>query len=183
MTMSFAREGRRIIWTGLPVPPRSARMLACTGIDLMDDLLDEFSSLFIEPHRLPPVRELCHRIHLKKGADAVVVQLYHYAQLQKDELKCQCADMLQQGTIRRSTSAFSSPVLLVKKSDGSWRFCVDYRALNEKTIKDKFHIPVVDELLDELHGAKFFTKLDLRSGYHQVLMHSDDIGKTTFRTH
>jgi hypothetical protein len=108
---------------------------------------------------------------------------YRYLATHKDELEQQCATMLDQELIRWSSSVFSSPVLLVKKADGSWCFCIDYRALNAITIKDAFPVPVVDELLDKLHGTKFFTKLDLCLGYHQVRMSPADIAKTAFCTH
>lgn len=89
---------------------------------------------------------------------------YQYSPLHKDEIKKQVKELLASGMIVPSNSPFASPVLLVQKKDGTWSFCVDYRKLNSLTIKNRFPIPVIDEILDELAGTKFFTKLDMRAG-------------------
>lgn len=120
----------------------------------------------LKPKQLPPGRELDHYINLKEGTEPINVWPYRYAYFQKAKIEKQVQDMLKLGLIRYSTSPLSSLVLLVKKKYGTWHFCTDYRALNVITIKDKFPIPTVDDIFDELYGLAFFTKLDLRSSYH-----------------
>lgn len=146
-------------------------------------LLTEFSTLFDEPKGLPPQRSFDHAIDLIPGATLVNIRPYRYNPAQKDEIEAQVADMLAQGIIQISRSPFASPVLLVRKKDGEWRFCIDFRHLNAITVKNRYPLPIIDELLDELQGAKWFTSLDLRAGYHQIRMRPSDEAKTAFKTH
>lgn len=146
-------------------------------------LLANFSHVFESSTILPPRRFHDHSIPLQPNTGPVSVWPYRYPYYQKYENGKIVQELLQSGLIRPSNSPFSSPILLVKKADGGWQFCVDYRALNNITIKDKCPIPVIDELLDELHSAKFYSKLDLRSRYHQIWVKEEDIQKPTFQTH
>lgn len=146
-------------------------------------LLTKYSNLFQTPTTLPPPRPTDHSIHLEPNSKPVNVHPYRYPYSQKREIERQVDDMLRRQLIRPSRSPYSSPVLLVKKKDGTWRFCVDYRALNSITVKDRFSLPTIDELLDELGNSSWFSKMDLAQGFHQIRMEEHDISKTAFRTH
>lgn len=129
-------------------------------------ILDRYPEVLQPPTELPPSRPCNHAIPLIPGAQPVLIRPYRYPPALKDEIEKQISDMLSQGLIRPSSSPFSSPVLLVKKKDGSYRFCVDFRQLNAITAKSKFPVPVFDQLIDELSSASWFSTLDLRAGFH-----------------
>ncbi|XP_019423050.1 PREDICTED: uncharacterized protein LOC109332520 [Lupinus angustifolius] len=129
-------------------------------------VLQTFDSIFQTPTTLPPHRPHDHHIPLLPNSSPVNIKPYRYPHSQKEIMTSMLHDMLKTGIVVPSTSPFSSLVLLVRKKDETWRFCVDYRALNSVTIPDRFPIPTIDELLDELGGATIFSKIDLRSGYH-----------------
>lgn len=137
-------------------------------------LLDEFDDLLQATDSLPPSRQCNHSIPLIPGSQPFYIRPYRYPPALKDEIERQVQEMLSQGLIQPSSSMFSSPVLLVKKKDLSYRFCVDFRKLNSMTIKSKYPVPVIDQHLDELHHASWFTKLDLRAGFHQILLQAGD---------
>ncbi|KAL4377959.1 hypothetical protein GQ457_02G031060 [Hibiscus cannabinus] len=146
-------------------------------------LLTEFASVFDVAQCLPPQRDTHHAIHLDPSSKPVNVHPYRYPHFQKEEIEKQVRQMLEVGHIRKRTSHFPLPVLLVRKKDGTWHFCVDYRALNAITIRDKFPIPIANELFDELGHSHYFSKLDLWAGYHQIRVRTEDVHKTAFRTH
>jgi transposase InsO family protein len=154
-----------------------------TPIPAIAQLLQEYQSVFAPPQGYPPERAFAHEIPLVPGALPVNVRPYRYPPAVKDEIERQISDMLSTGIVQPSQSPFSSSVLLVKKKDGTYRFCVDFRHLNTITIKAKYPVPVIEELLDELHGASWFTSLDLTAGYHQIRLKPGDEPKTAFQTH
>eukprot|EP00253_Pinus_taeda_P022444 PITA_22444 len=137
----------------------------------MQQILNNHLPIFDKPHEIPPSRgEHDHSITLVLGAQPPNVHPYRYPFTQKNEIEKIIKELLEAGVIHPSISPYSSRVVMVLKKDGEWWMCPDFRALNKLIFKDKFPIPVVDDLLDELNGAQFFTKLDLRSGYHQIRM-------------
>eukprot|EP00253_Pinus_taeda_P018255 PITA_18255 len=133
----------------------------------IQSILDWYAIVFgeISPGE-PPNRGFEHTIELEQGIQAVITTPYRHPKAYRDEIKVAIQELLALGHIRSSMSPFASSVVLVKKKDGTLRMCIDYRVLNKKTLKNRYPIPRIDELMDELRGARFFSKIDLRSGYH-----------------
>lgn len=163
----------------MDTPPTQSALVPAA----LQSLLDEFDDIFQQPDSLPPSRACNHAIPLLPGAQPFYIRPYRYPPALKDKIEKQVTNTLSQGLIQPSTSLFSSPVLLVKKKDNSYCFCVDFWKLNSLTVKSKYPVPVIDQLLDELHNANWFSKLDLRAGFHQILLQSGDEHKTAFQTH
>jgi len=121
-------------------------------------------------------------IIIKEGHGPIAKRPYRLSFTEQQELHRQIQELLDQGYIRPSTSPWGSPVLFVKKKDGTMRLCVDYRALNDATVKDTFPLPLIDDIMNDTHGAKIFSKIDLAQAYHQIRMKDSDISKTAFTT-
>ena len=148
----------------------------------LDVLTSRYKDLFAEISGLPPRRSVEHEIMLTGESSLPNTGLYRTSVQESDEIKKQVQELLEQGVIVPSASPCGSAVLLVPKKDGGWRMCIDYRALNKITIKNRYPLPRIDDMMDQLESARFFTKLDLKSGYHQVRVREDDTWKTAFKT-
>src|SRR6476661_8430902 len=146
------------------------------GVAIVKLLLNKYSDVFPDdlPAGLPPEREV-DKIEIIPGSEPPVRAPYRMSIPELDELKKQLNELIEKGHIRVSKSQYRSPVLFVKKKDGSMRLCIDYRALNKITIKNKYPLPRIDELLDRLRHATIFSKIDLRSGYHQLRINDEDV--------
>ncbi|GJW41652.1 putative reverse transcriptase domain-containing protein [Tanacetum coccineum] len=131
---------------------------------------------------LPPPRQVEFRIDLVPGATPVARAPYRLAPSEMKELSVQLQELLEKGFIRPSSSPWGAPVLFVKKKDGSFRMCIDYRELNKLTVKNRYPLPRIDDLFDQLQGSSVYSKIDLRSGYHQLRIKEEDIPITAFRT-
>jgi len=143
--------------------------------EFLDVFLDELSGI-------PPNQDIEFIIELLPDTAPIAKRPYRMGVNKLEELKKQIKELQDKGFIRPSSSPWGAPVIFVDKKDGSHRMCVDYRSLNEVTIKNKYPLPRIDDLFDQLRGACVFSKIDLQSGYHQLKIRNLDIPKTTFTT-
>jgi hypothetical protein len=146
------------------------------------EVVNQYDEMFQEPKGLPPRRGIQHEIQLQQDCPLPNIGMYRMSVMENAEIKKQIQELLDKGVIMPSTSPCGSPIVLVPKKDGTWRMCVDFRALNKITVKNRYPLPRIDDLLDQLKDAKYFTKLDLRSGYHQIRIAEGDTWKTAFKT-
>jgi hypothetical protein len=144
----------------------------------------EFSDVFLDglPPGIPPERKVIHEIPLYPNSTPQFRGMFRLSPLERQELSRQLTQLIKDGKVSESSSPYGAPVLFTKKKDGSLRMCIDYRALNSQTIKNRYALPRIDDLLDQLYGAKRFTKIDLTSGYWQIAIAAADRAKTAFRT-
>ena len=148
-------------------------------VPVVNDFLDVFPE---DLPGLPPNREIEFEIELTPSTEPISIALYWMAPVELKELKVQMEELLSKGFVKKSTSPWGAPVLFVKKKDGSLRLCIDYRQLNKVTIRNQYPLPRIDDLFDQLQEAKVFSKIDLRSGYHQLKVRREDVPKTAFKT-
>ncbi|MCO5552828.1 hypothetical protein L7F22_006345 [Adiantum nelumboides] len=151
----------------------------------LSKFLNRFQDVFIDdiPQELPPKRGSDdHSIELISGSSPPNKPPYRVSQAQQEEIMRQVNELVEKGMVRPSSSPFCSLVLLVQKKDGTYRMCVNYRVLNKITIKNRFPVPRIEDLFDKLRGSTYFSRIDLKSGYHQIRIVDEDIVKTAFCT-
>lgn len=167
------------------VPPRTVvRADGACDERALQDLLSRYSTVFPDdlPTGLPPCRDDQPAIDLEPGAQPQSRSMYRMSPKELAEVRSQITSMIEKGHIQPSRSPWGAPLLFVRKKDGALRMCIDYRALNKLTLKNRYPLPRIDDLLDKLTGATVFSSLDLRSGYYQLRLHPSDVPKTAFRT-
>ena len=143
----------------------------------------EYTDVFPdELHGLPPYRDVDFGIELHPGTSPISMTPHWMASVELQELRFQLQELLDKGFIRSSTSPWGAPVLFTKKKDKTLRLCIDYRQLNRVAIKNQYPLPRIDDLFDQLRGARVYSKIDLRTSYHQLRVRDTDIHKTAFRT-